>query len=369
MRPRLRSVCAITLILTLAPAAFAQGAAPAKAAPAKAAPSPAAPGKAAPAAATPTPAAVTPAATTPTGAKAPLAESLTGDAKGAYEAAKILYADGDFAGAALKFQQAYALSSDPRLLWNAAAAEKNQRHYARVEKLIGEYLAKGGASSEAERADAQALIETVHAFIADVTLSVNEAGATVFVDDAAVGTTPLSAPLRLDMGPRRLRVAKPGFKEFTVTQEIVGGSPQSLDVVLQGEQHEGRLRVVGGVNSTIRVDGKLVGLGQWEGTLPSGGHSVEVTADRKLPYRADSLVQDGQLTSVQVALQDEPAPTTAVASPRNNSTWLWVSGGIALAAGLGVGGYFLFKPSNQGPPAPVEGSLGSVQLSLRSFGH
>jgi hypothetical protein len=293
-----------------------------------------------------------------------LAETLTGDAKNEYEAAKILYADGDFAGSALKFHHAYLLSGDARLLWNEAAAEKNQRHYARVEALIREYVQKGGATTEAEKADAQALIETVRAFIADLNVTSNENGANVYVDDVQLGSTPLPAPLRIDMGLRRVRVVKTGFKEFSQNVEIVGGGQSTIDAQLTAQTHQGTLRVVGGPDSTIRVDGKVVGIGQWQGTLSSGVHSVEISADRKLPYRADSLVQDGELSTVQVTLQDEPNSSPVFVQRTSNNTWLWVAGGAVLAAGLGVGAYFVLKPDHQGPPAPLEGSIGSVQLDL-----
>jgi hypothetical protein len=39
--------------------------------------------------------------------------------------------------------------------------------------------------------------------------------------------------------------------------------------------------------------------------------------------------------------------------------WAWIAGGVVLAGGLGVGGYFLLKPS--GKPATVPtGTIGTV---------
>ncbi|HKQ68527.1 MAG TPA: hypothetical protein VJT73_04270, partial [Polyangiaceae bacterium] len=71
-----------------------------------------------------------------TTAMKPLSETLTGSAKTDYDAAKILYQDGDYSGASLKFKQSYEASKDVRLLWNMAACEKSQRHYAKVQKLV-----------------------------------------------------------------------------------------------------------------------------------------------------------------------------------------------------------------------------------------
>lgn len=289
-----------------------------------------------------------------------LADSLTGAAKDEYEAGKLLYGDGDYAGAVLKFQSAYDLSKDARLLWNMAAAEKSLRRYVRVQALLEQYLLEGGSLlTDADRADAQALLDTVRAFIAELTINVNEAGATVIVDGAPVGTTPLPGPVRVEMGSRQIRVHKPGFKEYSTTTNAVGGGKSTIDVKLEAEVKEGRLRVLAEAGAAIRVDGKLVGLGQWEGTLPSGPHSIEVTAKGKLKYHSDSMVEDKQLTTLQVTLQAEPSP---LADKSSGAPWLWIGGGVLLAAGLGVGAYFLFRPEDEGPPPPIEGSLGTVEL-------
>ena len=50
----------------------------------------------------------------------PLSQSLTGDARAEYESAKLLFEDGDPAGALTKFKRAYEISKDARLLWNVA---------------------------------------------------------------------------------------------------------------------------------------------------------------------------------------------------------------------------------------------------------
>jgi len=293
-------------------------------------------------------------------AQVPLAESLTGEAKAEYESGKLLFEHGDFAAAAVKFQHAYELGKDPRLLWNVAAAEKQLRHYARVEVLLTEYLNMSGPTlSASDMQNALDLLETIKAFIADLKLNVNEAGATVSVDDVERGRTPLARALRVDIGPRKIRVAKSGFQDFVVTRTVVGGEEEVVDVTLAPVVHEGRLRISAPAGASVRVDGKLVGLGEWEGRLPSGTHQIEVSADKKQPWRSDGVVRDGQLTTVIVSLQAESQPE-ATGIPN----WVWIAGGSVALAGLGVGGYFLFKPEDEGPPPPVEGTWASVELAF-----
>ena len=301
-----------------------------------------------------------PPAAEPSAPQLPLAESLTGDAKGEYESGKLLFEHGDYAAAAVKFQHAYDLAKDPRLLWNVAAAEKQLRHYARVEVLLTQYLDESGPTlPEADKTNALDLLATIKAFIADLTLSVNEPGATVSVDGVQAGTTPLTKPLRVDIGERKILVTKSGFQDFAATRTFVGGAGEALEVTLARVVHEGRLRISAPAGASVRVDGKLMGLGEWEGRLASGTHSIDVSADKKQPWRSDSVVRDGQLTTVVVSLQDV-SKEEATGIP----TWLWIAGGGVALAGLGVGGYYLFKAEDEGPPPPVEGSWASVELSL-----
>jgi hypothetical protein len=165
---------------------------------------------------------------------APLADSLTGLARAEYESGRILFDNGDYAGALVKFQHAYELSSDPRLLWNMGACEKQLRHYARLLRLMDRYLHDAGTTiTESQRADARTVARTVKELVSTLRISVNVAGATVFVDDESVGTTPLMEPVVVDLGDRRVKVTKPGYKAKAVTLHVAGASDVPVSVSLE----------------------------------------------------------------------------------------------------------------------------------------
>ncbi|WP_148313649.1 PEGA domain-containing protein [Sorangium cellulosum] len=369
-RASLRVCAALALggaaLTGLAPAA-AQPASPA-AKPAPAAAQPAAPAaKPAPAAAPPAAAQPAPpagAAAPPAGAPAasapapqgPLSETLTGEAKAEYEAARILFSDGDFRNAIIKFERAYALSHDPRLLWNIALCQKNLQRYARLLGTVEKLLQDAGPQlSEQDRKDAAALIEATKAYVSRLDLQASEAGATVFVDGEEVGQTPLREPVLLDVGTRKIRVTKKGFEAFEVSQQVPGGGVVAVAATLEKEVHQGRLIVAAPPNAVISIDGRVVGRGSYDGPVPSGGHSLRVTASDMVSHQSEVMIHDNQTRRVQVSL--EPAPKKS-----NVEQWLWIGGGVAVLTGaLLVGlGVFASEP-------PVNGNLspGSVALSAR----
>jgi hypothetical protein len=292
-------------------------------------------------------------------APAPLAESLRGMARADYAAARILYEDGDYAGALTKLQSAYDASKDPRLLWNMAACEKALRHYVSVLSLLERYASEGAQliSEEEHQATAQ-LVETVQACVYQLTLEVAPDGADVLVDGVKLGSTPLPGPLRLDMGKRVLRVEKAGYLPHEEEVDLPGGKSASLSVQLAPELHEGVLRVVSDPTAVIRIDGRVVGTGTWSGTLPSGAHSVHVSATGKLPHQTEVVIKDHDTSSMVVNLAAEaPAPLPLAHS--SNTVW-WVLGGVALA-GVGLSAYLLARPGDP-PRQPDLGSWGGFEL-------
>lgn len=282
----------------------------------------------------------------------PLSESLSGMAKAEYEAGKILYADKDYANAIVKFSHAYELSHEPRLLWNIAVCEKNLRRYTRMLDAIQRYRKDAGpVLTDQDRANADELVKTVQALVSSLKVTVTEEGADIFVDEQKIGVSPLKEPVLIDVGTRRFKVTKKGFKDFVKTQDVVGAQDVSLAVMLEKEVHQGRLVVEAGPKDMISIDGKAMGLGRWEGSLPSGGHTLRVTAPGMAAYQSEVVIQDDK---------ERRVPVTLETAKSNTATILWVSGGALLAAAAVVGGLFLIKNPE---PTSTTGTLGTVQLS------
>ena len=233
-----------------------------------------------------------------------LSQTLTGQAKADFEAAKLLASDGDFAGALIKFQSAYDASKDPRLLWNVAFCHKNLRHYAKVTKTLKQYIETGGALLSAnDRKEAQDLIAMIEPFTTRATLKVSPDGAQIFVDDEPVGTAPLGGPIVLDIGERRLRVAKEGFVTYEKAVVVAGGPELTLTIALEKQIHEGTLVVEAPAGASVFIDDLQVGVGRVERKVASGGHQLRVSAPGMRPYQTEVVVQNRETRSLNVLLE------------------------------------------------------------------
>ena len=299
-----------------------------------------------------------PAAGATTGPR-PLAESLTGDAKEAYDSAKLLYGAGDYAGASLKYKVAYDASHDPRLLWNMAAAEKSLRRYAKALPLVRQYLIDGDAIlSPEDKAEARELIDVMEPLTAKLAIAVSEPGAEVSIDDEPQGQSPLRSVL-VEIGTRKIRVRKPGFEDIAKDVVVAGAGEVTVEMKLVKILHEGRLVVKTAPDATITLDDHVVGTGLFSGVVASGGHTLGVSAPRMVTYHSEVVVQDNQVREVGVSLEREPS--------KGIPTWVLITGGVVIASGIGLGAYLIAKGSGDNGTVPPyngpTGTLGSVQAS------
>jgi hypothetical protein len=273
-----------------------------------------------------------------------LADDLSGSAKADYLAGRTLFLDGDFASALVKFQSALDTSKDMRLLWNLGACHRGLRHYADAIREFERYIREGGPRvTDAERAEATQVITGLRPYVAAVSVHATEAGADVVLDGKEIGKTPLERFL-VDIGQHTVAVKKTGFTDYNVPLTITG----TQDIVLDVKQpHEGRVVVRASAGDMIAIDGRVVGAGLYEATLPSGLHKVRVTAPGKKTSDSEIMIEDGQLRTVEVTLQNSGGLPL----------WAWIGIGVAGATTATVAGYFLFRADDPTRPGPVVGTM------------
>src|SRR6187551_1944170 len=176
------------------------------------------------------------AALSPLGALAQSAE--TGEAGDEVEQARRhfgqglkLYKDGDFDAALVQFERAYAVKPNFKVLYNIAQCYFELHQYVEARDTLSRYLKDGAGAIESERQNAvQTDLSELQRRIAHLTLQVNVAGATVFVDGKKAGTTPLGGAIDVNEGQRTISVetSDRGSKQRIV--RVAGGEQQTVSL-------------------------------------------------------------------------------------------------------------------------------------------
>ncbi len=152
-------------------------------------------------------------------------------------------------------------------------------------------------------------------------LTSTPSGASVLVDGAAVGTTPL-AGLALRPGAHVVRVALRGLAPWE-ERVTATGQPLRLQITLVPEvaspapaaEAKGRLRVSTSVPATVFIDGVAVGAAPAQSAaLVPGPHTVAATAEGYLGASQEVTVKAGETFAVELTLAPVAAPTTPVPS-------------------------------------------------------
>jgi hypothetical protein len=241
-----------------------------------------------------------------------LAQSLPPDARRDYDAGKLLFEDGDYATALLKYQAAFDQTHDPRLLWNVAVCQKDLRHYARAAATLGRYLTEGGdLLSSSDRHDAQELARAIAPFTVPTTIQVSEPDTQIWIDETMVGRSPLAGTIPLDMGTRRVRAKKDGYRLFDREFPVGGSAATTIEVTL--ERQGGHLQLNVPADATVWLDEREAGHGpRLELDLPVGAHAMRVVAPRMRALQTDVVVEDGKSRALDLALEAETAPVSEV---------------------------------------------------------
>ncbi len=134
-----------------------------------------------------------------------------------------LYKARDYTAAWVEFKRAYELFPNYNVLYNLGQTSRELKDYATALTSYEEYLLQGGNEvTAARKKEVQASIEELKQTVGRITVSTNVEGAEIFIDDVAVGTSPLPKAVVVNVGQRRIVATKSGFTEARRAIEIAG---------------------------------------------------------------------------------------------------------------------------------------------------
>lgn len=177
--------------------------------------------------------------------------------------------------------------------------------------------------------------------LAQVTIASSLAGAQIRVDEEMVGTTPLSAPVKLAPGKHTIELHRPGYMDGYRQVTLTPGA--RITVAFNPDEDEsdgadrGRLVVDAGVTGVrITIDGRARGVYSKPISLPAGPHLVGVTHPDYEPIEREVDVQANGDTDLGVTLR--PSKTVrAAAAAQANTRKNWATAAIVTGAVVAAG--------------------------------
>jgi hypothetical protein len=233
------------------------------------------------------------------GANAAAQDVQDDDARLQFEQGKSFFNEGKFEQAAIALERAYQLRPSYRILYYVGLAETENGNYVRALEAYKKFVSEAPADEvEPGRIDeVKREITRLEAMVGQLAIKCEQEGAKVKVDAETKGTTPLTEPIRVNVGRHEVVVKKDGRELLREVIRIAGG--QTIELVV--EQH----------------------------ARPAAPVAAAPTPPPKPP--ADSPPQGEEEEKVEEGAGVEEG------AEKSGRVWTWVAYGVGLAAGIGAG--------------------------------
>lgn len=112
-----------------------------------------------------------------------------------------LYQDEAFRAALIEFERAYEISPDHRVLYNIGGTKLLLQDFLGAAQAYERYLTEGGKEVPRERREeVEPLLRSLEGRVGRIAVTVNRAGAEVFIDDLKLGVSPIAGNTLVNVG-------------------------------------------------------------------------------------------------------------------------------------------------------------------------
>jgi hypothetical protein len=289
-----------------------------------------------------------------------------------FEVGAQAYSKGQYLLAAEAFEQAFALTNRPGLLFSLAQAHQRQfratgdeSHLRLAVEHFRKYLARvdrGGRRADAERALNSLLLmaerlnpktqdtSVQRTGLARLLLSSSTPEARITVNGDPVESLPTA--IDLPEGRYRVLATAPGFESRAQEVALVAGTSVALNFELR--PLPAVLRVDGPAGAELLIDGVMKGwLPMRPLALPAGNHSVSMRKPGAKTKTVLARLERGAEARVRLALES---------TTQRDAAWVFLGG--ALAAGAAAGTFAVLAVTRDRGAQTLEKRRQSGQLSL-----
>jgi hypothetical protein len=236
------------------------------------------------------------------------------------EAMDNLHYDAAFAG----YKQAYALSHDPRFLYNMGRAAGAMGDYPEALDELEKFRLDAPADLRARVPQLEQLIADFKKHVSTLAIQSNVAGARVVVRQKEVGRTPMGE-LRVNAGPAEVEVVADDYVADRRNVTLPEGGRLDLNVELVKASPFGILVVRSTpAASSVLVDGVGKSGTPLEVSLMPGSHSLLLSREGFHDLSASAIVERGVRRELDFKLEKTPGVLSR--------WWFWTVVGVVVVA-------------------------------------
>ena len=238
---------------------------------------------------------------------APPDPAKRGEAEEHFKKGLQLLAEDAWQAALAEFLLSRELFPTRTALNNAAFCMRKLKRFDESLDLYEALLREYPTQSADKKAAAQKEVAELRTLVGTIDVIGAEPGASILVDGKARADYPLIDPLRVSAGTHSVRLFKQGFQPFETTLEIAGGQTAKVDAKMPALVASGTLKVSekNGLKLDVLLDGAVVGVTPWEGTVATGDHVIQLLGDG----------DQGTMPTAAPVAKDELSTLTLVAEP------------------------------------------------------
>jgi len=182
-------------------------------------------------------------------------------------------------------------------------------------------------------------------------------GASVYVDDVEVATTPMLEFVFVEPGLHVVRVHKQGFLPWE--EEIEFGEDDEVVLEVDLLPFGGLVAVVTAeAGAEVYVDEELVGTTPYEGEVPIGEHTFTVRRTHYEDWSTVETITAGEEYLIEATLIALPEETTTIvteSTPFYREWWVWSGAAVLIGGGIAAG--ILLSEDEEAAPVDILISL------------
>ena len=233
------------------------------------------------------------------------------------------------ADALTAYNEAYALTKDPALLYNKGRALQALTEYPQALAELEAFDKQAPPDLKARVPGLPKMLEELRAKVTKLNLACDVDGARVRFRDRTIGRCPMLEPVTVNAGKGTLEVTADGYLPWQRDIDLPGGGTANYDIHLGAKNTTGVLVVRSSTPSAqVAIDGKPSGTAPLETSLSAGTHTIELRSEGYKPTTTSAVVGAGEKKEIDVTLESEPGIL--------QRWWFWTAVGVVAASGVVV---------------------------------